>query len=206
VPVALRTIASMIVDVRSTTAHDNDTQVTPEQITAALDREYRNLRRFISKFAPTLYQDTILFTLATGVNTYTKPADFERLVRMEYQAATNSWYSLSTRPGLISSSGYASDVAGSYRLTYITRPEDGYTSFDLPDGAYQILMYQVSAWVRNRHEENPTFELTMVESLKKDLRRDIGMRNGDHPVCGMQPWIDDYGRSFYEEGDHFVIV
>ena len=206
-PVAQYTVASAITAVRSATAHDNDTQTTTAQITEELDQEYRNLRRWLSQFVPSLYQKSAQFTLTTGTSTISKPVDYERLVRFEVQFSQGCWEPMTTRAVLAASQGVQVDVAGTYRLTYTARPEDGYTAYDMPEGANRILVHLVSAWVRQRHDEDPTWHMNKAEQLKAELRRDLVMRQGAHPISALQHGMLGYGyRSFFEEGDHFVIM
>lgn len=205
--VAKYLVSAAVTAVRSATAHDNDEQVSDSMIEEELDQEYRNLRRFISQFAPSIYQTTALFTLVSPTATITKPDDFERLVRMEFQFSQGCWEPLAMRPTLAQSQGIVVDVSGSYQLTYVTRPEDGYTEYDLPEGANRILVHTVSAWVRQRHEEDPTWHEAKAERMKQELRRDLVMRTGAHPQSALQHGPLGYGfRSFYEQGDQFVIV
>jgi hypothetical protein len=124
---------------------------------------------------------------------------------MEVDLGGGSWAPLSTLSVLHASQGIAVDVAGNYRMTYVAQPVDGYTAFDLPPGASRILVHLAAAAVRARHDEDPSYHEQKAAQLKADLRRDIVMRMGAHPVCGLVT-PDIYGpMSFYEEGDHFVI-
>jgi hypothetical protein len=205
--VALITITRAILDVRTATAHDADTQVTDAMITEELDQEYRNLRRYISQFAPTMYTKTYETTLAIGVSTITKPSDYERVVRLETRFSQGYYQPLAMRSVLESSQGVAVDVAGTYRLTYTAQPEDGYSTFDLPPGAANILVNYVAAFVCQRHQEDPSFFERRYEMKKAELRRDLVLRYGAHPLPAITHFPLDYGyRSFYEEGDHFVIM
>lgn len=206
-PVAQYTVASAVTAIRSATAHDNDQQVTDAMITGELDQEYRDLRRYLSQFAPSLYQKTQLFTLVNPANTCAKPDDFERLIRFEVKFSQACWEPMAIRPTIAQSQGIAVPVDGDYRLTYVARPVDGYTAFDLPEGANRILVNKVAAWVCTRFNDDPSWFDNKAEQLKVELRRDIIMRTGAHPQCALQHGAMGYGfRSFYEEGDHFVIV
>lgn len=211
--VAKYTVASAVTAVRSATAHDNDRQVTDDQIKDELDQEYRALRRYLSQFVPELYQGVAPFTLTSPAivqpaNCLAKPVDFERLTRLEVMFSQGCWEPVAVRPMIARSQGIAVDVAGQYRLTYVQRPVDGYDEYDLPEGANRILVHKVAAWVRQRFEEDPSYHEQKAEQLKAELRRDLVIgRYGAHPVSGLQHGIMGYGyRSAYEEGDHFVIV
>lgn len=208
--VAQTLVADAITAVRTATAHDVDTQVTNAQITFWLDKEYRRVRRWLSTFMPELYETTApLFTLAgvqSGV-TIAKPVDYERIVRLEAQWYQASWYPLAVRPQLNAGSGLPVDVSGTYRLVYVTQPVDGYTTLDVPVGCEDLIIQPVAALVRQRHGESPKFHLDMAAQLKKDLRADLAMRYGAHGRSALQQTCNWYPRcTFYEEGDHFVIV
>jgi hypothetical protein len=210
--VAQMTPALAVTAVRSATAHDADTQVTDTQIIAELDREYRRARRWLSSFLPELYQAVApIYTLAGvadgTVNLLAKPVDFETLVRLEQQFSQGFWQPLTPRPQLHASEGIARDVTGSYRLTYVSRPVDGYTTFDLPPGAEDIMICLVSGWVRNRHEEDSSWHMQRAADLKNELRASLAMRYGAHARSMMthqygEGWIG----SFYEQGSSIVIV
>lgn len=207
------TVANAIVAVKSATAHDNDTQTTDTQITAELDREYRRVRRWLASFLPSLYQKTQDYTINPGSTTpetskVQKPSDYERIIRFEQQFSQGYWQPLAVRPVLMASEGVRRDVAGSYRLTYSAKPVDGYTSFDLPEGVEDVLIGYVSAWVRQRHNEDPTFHLARAEQMKREAQVSLVMRYGAHPVSAHQNqsgWSVGMG-SFYEEGNYLVIV
>ena len=199
------TVAEFVTAVRNTTGHDSDTQVTDPMITAEGDRRYKSLRRWLSQKAPELYQTTSETTLTTGTNTISKPSDFERVIRVEIQLSQGFWEPLAMRNALSQTQGIACDSAGTYRLTYVTKPTSGYTSFDVPDGAEEILIHETAGWVRQRHEEDPSYHMAEARQLKLDLQRDIAMRNGAHPRSVLvSGGLCDY-RSWYEEGDYIVI-
>lgn len=185
-PVAQMTPAQAVTDVRSATAHDADQQVTDVQITAELTREYKRVRRWLSSFLPELYQTFIYGvlpagTLADGItNIITKPDNFERLIRLELQLSQNYWQPLAMRPLLHASEGIPRDVGGTYRLTYVMRPLDGDTSYVVPEGCEDIIVNLVAAWVKQRHEEDPSYFVGRAAQLKQELRSDLSMRNGAH--------------------------
>ena len=206
-PVAQMTPAQAVTAVRSATAHDADTQVTDPQITAELDREYRRVRRWLSGFLPELYQASQDYTIASPTNVLTKPDTFERIVRLEQQFSQGYWEPMQMRPILHASEGIVRDCGGTYRLTYVARPVDGYSAYDIPEGAEDILINLVAAWVRVRHEEDPSYFVGRANQLKDEIRLTLSMRYGAHPRCVMS---HAYGRSwvgsFYEQGNTIVIV
>jgi hypothetical protein len=207
VPVAQMTPAAATTAVRSATAHDADTQVTDTQIAAELDREYRRVRRWLSSFLPELYQKVASFTIASPTNALTKPDDFERVTRLEQMFSQGYYQPLTVRAQLHASQGIARDCSGTYRLTYVARPVDGYTAYDVPEGAEDILISLVAAWVKQRHEEDPTYFMQRAAQLKDEIRSSLVMRYGAHPRSLMScQYGQDYVGSFYEEAATIVIV
>jgi len=203
VPVALMTIASAIVEVRTSTAHDSDTQVTDTMITAQLNDSYRRTRRWLSTFLPELYAVSAAATIAAGANTIAKPDGYERLIRLEYEVATDDYYPLELGPMV---EGPGSNAAGTYRITYASRPVDGYTSLDVPEGVERIIIEEASAWVRQRLNEDPKYHLDMAAALKRDLRADLRNRYGAHSRVGLSRKDRDCGRYFCELAANFVVT
>ena len=195
--------------VRSATAHDNDQQVTDIQITAELDREYRRVRRWISTFMPEFYAVEYLpppLVGAKGGATIAKPDDYERVIRFERQFPMNSWYPMAMRSIKNQKTGIAIDVSGQYRLTYVARPVDGYDSFNVPEGCEDLLTLPVAAWLRVRHDEDPSFHMQRYADIKGTAIADLRMRYGAHQRTGLQLspfWGPE--TSFYESGSNFVI-
>ena len=210
--VAQMTPAAAITAVRSATAHDADQQVTDTQLTAELDREYRRVRRWLSSFLPELYQKQSANIRLSGTvdgtaNIITKPDDFERLVRLEQQFSQGFWQPMNPRPLLHASEGVPRDITGTYRLTYVARPVDGYTAFDVPEGCEDVIIAAVAAWVRQRHDEDVTYWMNRAAQLKDEVRAALSMRYGAHPRCLMSSTYGNYSLgSFYEQGNTFVIV
>lgn len=206
--VAQMSIANAILAVRSATAHDSDTQTTDTQITAELDREYRRARRWLSSFLPELY--SVIATPVTLANvqsgaTLDKAVDYDRIIRLEYEYPQGNWIPLSMRPLLNSSSWWQRDVSGTYRLTYVQRPVDGYTVFDVPDGCEDLILEPVKAWVRQRHDEDPSFHIGRRQQLEKEIRAELAFRYGAHCrsiLGGSQFWPR---ATFFEQGNKFVI-
>jgi len=205
--VAQMTVANAILAVRSATAHDSDTQTTDAQLTAELDREYRRVRRWLSVFLPELYATTTtsLLTGASSGATFAKPVNFDRVVRFEFEFPQGNWMPLMLRPILNASSWYVRDVSGNYKLTYVARPVDGYTAFDVPDGCEDLILEPVKAWIRQRHDEDPSFHLGRRMQLEKEIRADLSFRYGAHGrsiLGGVQYWPR---ATFYEQGANLVI-
>jgi hypothetical protein len=199
--VAQMTIANAILAVRSATAHDSDLQVTDAQITAELDREYRRVRRWLASFVPSLYQAEASFVVAAGSSAIAKPVDFDRVLTLEREMGQGVYVPLALRPQLHAHSGRQIDCSGTYRLTYVQRPVDGYTTYDVPDGAEDIMIQIVAAWVRQRHDEDPSFHMQRAEQLKNELRPVLKMRYGAHPRCLLQTTPSTFQfLTFFEEG------
>lgn len=208
--VAQMLVTAAVTAVRSATAHDNDQQVTDAQITAELDREYRRVRRWVSSFLPELYQYQAAPVVLSGAQsgaTISKPVDYDRLMRIERQYPTDTWYPLEMRASNNQYMGVKVDVSGTYRICYIKRPVDGYTAFDVPDGCEDLIILPVCAWVANRHNDDGSYFLGKCEMLKREVRADLSFRYGSHGRSALQlnP-IWGPRTSFFEEGDHFVIV
>jgi hypothetical protein len=211
-PVAKMTVTEAVTEVNSATGHDNDQQTTTTQITAEIRKEYMRVRRWLSGFLPSLYQVTGAAATISGNSgaTLAKPDTFERLLRLERDHTQGLWLPLRVRPGLYASAGQVRDITGSYRLTYVARPVDGYTELDVPEGCEDLIIMPVCAWVAARHNDDPSYYLDKVNNpatgLRAELRRDLARRYGQHSRPGL---VDGSGLSpfsFYEEGDHFVIV
>ncbi len=207
-PVAQMTVANAILAVKYATAHDSDDQSTTAQLTAELDREYRRVRRWLSSFLPELYATTGATTTLTGSAsgaTITKPENYDRLIRLEYEFPQNNWMPLMLRPMLNAGSWFTRDVSGNYRMTYVTRPVDGYAAYDVPDGCEDLILEPVKAWIRQRHDEDPSFHIGRRAQLEKEVRADLAFRYGAHCrsiMGGVQYWPR---ATFYEQGNTFVI-
>ena len=206
-PVAQMTVANAIVAVRGATGHDADTQVTDTQITAELDREYRRVRRWLSSFVPSLYQvelDNI--NIASGSNAIAKPDDFERVIVLERQMNQGVYCPLAMRPTLHQRAGIAIDVSGLYRLTYVSRPVDGYTAFNVPEGCEDIITCMVSAWVCARHQDDPSYWKQRADELRNEVRPTLKMRYGAHPRCMLQATPSTYQYlTWFEEGSNLIV-
>lgn len=206
--VAQMLVADAVTAVRSATAHDNDTQTTDVQITAELDREYRRVRRWLASFMPEMYStagSVVQLVSAQSGATIAKPVDYGGLIRLEFEYPQGLWIPLSLRPLLLASVGWQRDVSGNYRLTYVQRPMDGYTVFDVPDGCEDLILEPVKAWVRQRHDEDPSFHLSRRAQLEQELRSELSFRYGAHGrsiLGGSQFWPR---ASFFEQGSNFVI-
>lgn len=190
------TVASILTDVRTHTAHDSDTQVTDTQLTAQVDTEYKNLRRQLATIAPELFVTTTTPTVAAGASTIAKPSDYERLWLLERQTGSGLYYPvecvaplnarassvLNVTENVSTLDLYPTSLApGSYRLSYLAGVTAGYTTVaGIPDGYEHVIVMRVCAMVARRHEEDPTHFLREADSLMKDIKRDLCRRYGAH--------------------------
>jgi hypothetical protein len=221
-PVAQMTFAEAITAVRSATAHDVDQQVTDTQLAAELDREYRRVRRRIAMFAPSMYQ-VVLDNIAVPMtaippipsNAIAKPDNFERVLTLERQLGNQIYAPLSMMSQLNAQGGRLQNVSGVYRLTYIRRPIDqdlstpaalAAATFDIPEGAEDIITQTVCGWVRQRHNEDPTWHMERAQMLFDELRSNFVMRYGMHPRSLLQtaPSCFMY-LTFFEQGSNLII-
>ena len=194
--IALMSPANAVLAVRYGTAHDADTQTTDAQITAELDRAYRRLRRRINAAFPTIYEKvSSALTVTSPGYTLTKPVDCEHVNVLEKQNQAGYWDFIDVQPSLDRSmaallSFYeqggslildpASLAPGSYRIHYSAAVVDGYSTFDLPDGLTEILIEEVSAWVRQRHDEDPSFHLMRARQIWDENWMPLKKRYGSH--------------------------
>jgi hypothetical protein len=114
---------------------------------------------------------------------------------------------LAMRPQLHEHAGRQIDPSGTYRLTYVARPVDGYTYYDVPEGAEDIVIHNVCGWLRVRHDEDPTWHMQRADQIKNELRPLLVMRYGAHPRCVLQtsPSIAQF-ISFFEVGNTLVLA
>jgi len=194
------TTAEALIAVRSSTAHDADTQVTDAQLTVKLDQEYKRFRRFLVNLLPSLYVKTMTPapTIAAGGVSFAKPTDFERIHRLEKLSSGTTYYPLNAGNKL-GINGYCtyfeeqganivigpdSDAPGTYRLMYV--PTVGtYTGLDLPEGLEDVVIERCAAWVRQRHDENPDYHLGIAREIIKEQAPYLVRRYGEHRVSMM---------------------
>jgi hypothetical protein len=195
------TVAEALVAIRASTLHDADTQVTDAQLTVKLDQEFRRLRRQLAAHVPSLFEATATATITAGNNTIAKPATFERVRLLERLIASARYYVVplmdrlnANQSGTLNFYEQAANIViqppeaapGDYRLTFQTKPATGYTSFDVPEGLEDVFIERCAAWVRVRHEEDPTPHIALANDVWTEQRRVLKKRYGAHPVPGLQ--------------------
>lgn len=195
-------VSDAVVMVRSGTAHDNDAQTTDTQIQAQLHRSLQMLRRRLSAAFPSIFEKvTSELVVASGANTITKPVDCEHVTVLERKNAAGAWDFIDVNPSLNRSmaatvSFYERDgvlviepaylAAGTYRIHYSGALLDGYTTIDLPAGLEEIIIEEVCAWVRQRHEEDPSYHMARAKMVWDENWMPLKKRYGAHGRSALQ--------------------
>ena len=135
-----------------------------------------------------------------GANWIGEPADFESLRLLERLTGNGQWMPVASSSSLnrresLNISFYEqgrflmlspdSEAPGQYRLTYESKVPDGYTYYDLPDGFEQIIIEETSAFVRQRHEEDPTYHKREAQRIWDDQYMSLWNRYGSHGRSGL---------------------
>lgn len=190
-------------NIRSETDHDSDTQVTDDQLDEQINQDYFKLRRRISQLVPSLYTETDEEQTLSGTDdTLDMPADFERLVRLERQYGSD-WYpveisdELTPHLGILNAREEADGIKlapvslapGTYRLIYVMEPQglDGDTDdIDVPGGCEDIIVQWGAAFVRRRHDEDPSAHMTMADQIWREQKKALLRRYGKHAAPGLR--------------------
>lgn len=178
-----------------------DRQCPAEAIKRRGDDEYRRLRRRLSFEFPTLYEKTSpSYTLTPTVTSFAKPTDCEHVRVVERQNG-DRWVSLVVSPslnrdevgGLCFYEQGANIVvvpvlsaAGVYRCHYIAVPEAVIATYDVPDGMEGIIVEEVSAWARQRHEEDPSYHKAVSKQIWDEQYMPLWNRYGSHGQSALQ--------------------
>lgn len=181
-----------------------DRQCPAEAIERRLDDEYRRLRRRLSFEFPTLYEKVSSnFTLTATVTSFAKPVDCEHVRVVEKQNG-DRWTSLVVAPslnrdevgGLCFYEQGANIVvvppasaAGVYRCHYISVPTAIVTTYEVPDGMEGIMIEEVSAWARQRHEESAdsvNYHKLIAKQIWDDQYMALWNRYGSHGQSALQ--------------------
>jgi hypothetical protein len=198
----MATLTGLCDDIRACTNHDSDTQVTDVQLTVWINKEYYRLRRILAEVAPSLFQNQVSFTISSG-NTYAVVAtDYDRVYRLERLVNGTEYEPLGLADALDPESvpdglslaflerGTTLEIypstsaAGSYRLTYTTKPaalSGGSDSCTVPEGAEEVIVQRVSARVRVRFEEDPSIHVALANEALSEVRSYLQKRYGVHP-------------------------
>lgn len=78
----------------------------------------------------------------------------------------------------------ALSAAATYRITYlagVTKDMVAGTTIKLPEGLELVLQHRVSAWVLQRHSDDPSFSLSQAKEALKDFSVALRKRAGVHP-------------------------
>lgn len=163
------TTAEAITAIRTATRYDvvTPSPVDNAQVTVWLDQEHKRFRRQLNVTAPQLYMTATGTTAITAGNqSLAKPADFERLIRIE-RLETAVWVTveasddtnLETQCFLGFSEQGANFIIsplvsapGSYRIVYSKTVAAGYTTLEVPDGLEDVIVERVCARVKERLE------------------------------------------------------
>ena len=135
-----------------------------------------------------------------GANWIGEPADFESLRLLERLTGNGQWMPVASSSSLnrresLNISFYEqgrflmlspdSEAPGQYRLTYESRVPETYTYYDLPAGFEQIIIEEASAFVRQRHEEDPTYHKREGQRIWDDQYMSLWNRFGSHGRSGL---------------------
>ena len=168
-----------------------DLQCPSDAILRRLDTAYRRLRHRLSFEFPSLYE-AVSSTQTITDDTITKPADFEAIRLLQKQNGT-SWVTLGVLPSLnredsLEQAFYelgsvfkvtpASIAPGTYRMFYTVAVVDGYTSYDVPPGLEDIIVEEVAAWIRQRHDEKPDYHQAEAKRIWSEMYMPLWNRYG----------------------------
>lgn len=177
--------------------------VTGDMLDDWINRDYKNFRRTLSHAVPELYTATSATqTLTSSDDAFDKPADYERLVRMERQYGTK-WHPIEVFDGLTVETdllsvreegddllvGPPSRAAGTYRIVYVTAPDDlndDADELDVPAGCEDIVVELVAARVRERRRQDPILHLQRAERTWQEQRKLLRRRYGAHSQPGLR--------------------
>lgn len=171
-----------------------DAQCPAAAIERRADDEYRTLRRRLSDAFPSIYETVSAETTLTTTTSIAKPTDCESIRLVERKNGDN-WYPIEAAPS--SSRSFPDRVSyyergadliftppsaspGTYRIHYTESPALVITTYDVPDGLELIIVEMVSAWARQRHNENEqvNYHLAQAKRIWDDnysaLRRRYG--------------------------------
>lgn len=158
------TFAQAITAIRTATRYDtaSPSPVTDAQITVWMNQEMHRFRRLVNEVAPMLYRATTAdLIIASGAQTLTQPADFERLVRLE-SFLSGRWVNIEPASDTDAESGPlgfeevgatfliwpSAQAAGTYRIVYLKTATDG--TMEVPAGLEDVIVERVCARVKER--------------------------------------------------------
>jgi hypothetical protein len=77
------------------------------------------------------------------------------------------------------------DAPGTYRMFYTQAVADGYATYDVPTGLEDIIVEEVAAWARQRHDENPKYHQDEAKRIWDEMYMTLWNRYGSHSGSGM---------------------
>ncbi len=200
------TVTQAYAAVRASALHDIDTQDTDAQLLVKITQEYQRLRRWLCTFVPNLYETSATITVAAGASSIAKTGltNFERLRRVERQqgSASGTYYPISIADTLNANQARTlcayeqgayillaptSSAPGTYRVTFVTGTGTvaAGTTLDVPDGLEDVIVERCAAWVRQRHDEDPSYHIRAADEILKEQRQLLRGRYGTHAVPGL---------------------
>lgn len=174
-----------------------DAQLPSATITRRADAEYRILRRRLSGEFPSIYEAVSTpTTIVAPTTTIAKPTDCETIRVLEKQVGT-TWVALDVSSSLnrdeyseLSFYEIGANVQilpeasapGTYRFIYIKAPPTTVTTYDVPDGLERIIVEEVSAWGRQRHNEmeQVAYHKTEAKRIWDESYMPLWNRYGSH--------------------------
>jgi len=166
-----------------------DDGVTNAQLLPLLSSKYFNLRRRLGDVVPDLFTGVETFSIASVGTSHTVVAtDFGKVLKLE-RAVPGGYVPIQVAPLLTAETvrglwryrlrGDAidvypsSDAAGSYKLTYITKPTANITDvtdeLEIPDAADDLLARQLAADILFRIRLDPTLQLQLADVAWREL-------------------------------------
>lgn len=169
--------SAIISDIRSSTDQEDSSQVDDTELLPWIDSEYQSLRRRFAEVAPEMFSALHDFTIS-GTTTYDLAANvatFSKVLGLFYRANENAYVELAVAE--VQNGEYTGgNVDGSYRLRFLTRATKvnaTNVSLSLPAGADRIIVERVSARVRVKVDEDPSFHMQEANRVTQDVFREI---------------------------------
>lgn len=206
--------SAIATDIRASTDHDSDTQVTDAQLWPWISSSYHVLRRKIADIAPELFTGISAdLTVAAGASTIAlssitdlgKIRTVERKDGSVYTALPLAPFEHGSHPAHLSwrlRAAVGADVVdlapadlapGTYRVRYLTKGvaiNDSGDNLILPEGGDRVVVEEVAARVRVRFEEDPTPHLVAAKAAWEELRQGLVRlyANTSIPIVDVRGW------------------
>lgn len=194
------TVAQARAAIRASTYHDADTQVTDAQLDIKINQERIRLLRDLQAYLPSLFETQSTIVISSGSSAFSKPADFERMRRLERQVNGDLFFAVPVAEALNANQSVVisyfeqgstiqirptNSAPGTYRLTYLPISTALVDLAGVPDGLEDVIIERVAGWVRVRHDEDPAPHWQYSEKLWNDQRSALMRRYGLHPKPGL---------------------